>query len=695
MSKTSSKPAETPAVVLEEERLLVTVNDNIRRLKKGPAVADHAATMVSLRDSLQDEKLVDDIASIVEAMDRTAALMAQQQKSAAQGTVDLESPYFGHMVLDDDFGKRSILVGKNTFISDRVRIVDWRNAPISRIFYQYAEGDDYDEVVNGRDISGEVLIRRTMTISDGELRRLTTDEETWIKDLDGGWLDLREREARMAGGAGIAIRPDNLGTKASAGRRDKHLPEIASLLDQEQFGLITQVDSGVVVIQGSAGSGKTTVGLHRIAYLCFHDARSFQPKRMMVIVFSRALAAYISQVLPALGVEGVKVGEYPRWARDLRKSHFKRQVPERYNEDTPALISRFKTHTAVLKMIDALAETRFGDDPTTVFEEMFTDHQWLADGVAKWAPQAFSDNEVTKIHRWCTKQHFFRVDDGGMAEHEVPTIDAEDDTILLRIHQVVRGPLTTDGRGPKRGGRILKYDHLMIDEAQDLSPLEMAVLIHTAGKRQSVTVAGDVAQKVMEHREFTSWTDVLEALSLGHVEVSPLQVSYRSTRQIMEVARDILGPLAPDEPVTAPREGMPVGHLAFGDMGEAVTWLAPALTDLMAREPNANVALLTSDLDQAREWYEVFERAEVPNLGLVDDQDFSFAPGIEVTDIRSSKGLEFDYVAVLGVDARHFGLQPSARHLLHVGATRAAHQLWLVSTDVPSPLIPDGLSKLV
>ncbi|MFT7582552.1 MAG: hypothetical protein ACI9MR_004234, partial [Myxococcota bacterium] len=98
MSKTSSKPAETPAVVLEEERLLVTVSDNIRRLKKGPAVADHAATMVSLRDSLQDEKLVDDIASIVEAMDRTAALMAQQQKSAAQGTVDLESPYFGHMV---------------------------------------------------------------------------------------------------------------------------------------------------------------------------------------------------------------------------------------------------------------------------------------------------------------------------------------------------------------------------------------------------------------------------------------------------------------------------------------------------------------------------------------------------------------------------------------------------------------------
>ncbi|PKN58326.1 MAG: DNA helicase UvrD [Deltaproteobacteria bacterium HGW-Deltaproteobacteria-14] len=675
---------ETPPVVEEEERLLKTVRDNILRLRGGPARADHQATLLSLRDSLEGEKLVDDIASIVEAMDRTAALM-RQQDATPEGVVDADNPYFGHMVLEDDFGKRSILIGRTTFLSDRVRIVDWRNAPISRIFYQYGEGDDYDEEVNGTAVSGEVLLRRTMTIHGGALRRVSTDDNTWVRDGDAGWIDVRDREAALGGGAGSAVRPDNLGTSAGNGRRDKHLPEIASLLDPEQFALITRPDAGVVVIQGSAGSGKTTVGLHRIAYLNFHDPNRFRPKRMLVMAFSRALSAYISKVLPALGVEGVEVDEYPRWAQWLRRLHFGKRVPDAYSDETPALVSRFKMHTALLRMIDDLGRTRRGDDPVRVFEEQLTDHAWIGEGLARYAPHAFSVSEVEKIYRWCTKQYYLRVDGGGPNDHEIPTLDPEDDTLLLRLHQVLRGPLEV------QRGRPLRYDHLMVDEAQDLSPIELAVLVGTTGKRRSVTIAGDTAQQVMDHREFTGWRDVLDALDLGHIEVSPLQVSYRSTRQIMQVARDILGPLAPDEPLAAPRDGVPVAHLRFDDMGAAATWLAPALTDLMAREPTANVALLTADLGAARDWYAVFERAEVPHVALVDDQDFSFAPGIEVTDVRSSKGLEFDYVVLLGVDARSYPVLDASRHLLHVGATRAAHQLWIVSTGLPSPLIPEGL----
>lgn len=676
-----------PPVVAEEARLLETVRENVLRLRTGPARADHQATLISLRDSLGEEKLADDIASIVEAMDRTAALMRQQAKSP-EGQVDLDNPYFGHMVLEDDFGKRSVLIGRTTFLSDRVRIVDWRNAPISRIFYQYSEGDDYDEEVNGQAVSGEVLVRRTVTIASSELQRVTTDDNTWVRDADGAWHDAREREAQLGGGARTAIRPDSLGATRGGGRRDKHLPEIASLLDARQFDLITRPNSGVVVIQGSAGSGKTTVGLHRIAYLNFNAPQRFRPKRMLVMAFSRALSAYISKVLPALGVEGVEVDEYPRWARWLRKLHFK-HLPDVVNDETPALVSRFKTHTALLQMIDALGATHKGRDPVRVFDEQLTDRGWIEDGLARYAPGAFSEGEVEKIFRWCSKQYHMRLDGGGPNEHEVPSLDAEDDTLLLRLHQVLRGPLEL------RRGQALLYDHLMVDEAQDLSPIELAVLIGTTGKRRSVTIAGDAAQQVMEHREFRGWTDVLTAIELAHVEVSPLQVSYRSTRPIMQVARDILGPLAPDEPVSAPRDGVPVAHLRFGDMGEAVTWLAPALTDLMAREPTANVALLTADIAAAREWTAVFERAEVPHLGLVDDQDFAFAPGIEVTDVRSSKGLEFDYVVLLGVDAATYPARDASRHLLHVGATRAAHQLWIVSTGPPSPLIPDGLPGLV
>src|SRR5690606_38161087 len=136
-------------------------------------------------------------------------------------------------------------------------------------------------------------------------------------------------------------------------------------------------------------------------------------------------------------------------------------------------------------------------------------------------------------------------------------------------------------------------------------------------------------------------------------------------------------------------------HLAFSSDGEAVAWLAPALFDLRRREPTANVALLTASMADAIAWYQALDRAEVAHLRLVDDQDFSFLPGLEVTDIRSSKGLEFDYVILLGVDAEAFPRTDAARHLLHVGVTRAAHQLWIVSTGSPSPLIPEGLPGLL
>lgn len=686
----SDRPTIAPEIV-DEERVLATVRDNLLRLRGGPMHADHAATLVALRDSLSEEKLPDDIASIMEQMDRTQALLIQQQKSP-EGTADPDNPYFGRMVLSDDLGKRTVLIGKSTFLSDRVRIVDWRNAPISRIFYQYGEGDEYDEELNGRRVSGEVLARRTVTISGGVLTRLSTDDHTWVKTPDatgGRWVDVHDHEARLHGGARTAIRPDSLGTGHGHGRRDKHLPEIASLLDPKQFELITRRDTGLVVIQGSAGSGKTTVGLHRIAWLTFQNPALFRPEHMLVVVFSKALRAYVSQVLPALGVDGVRVVDYLKWTSQLRKLHFKR-LPEDYADDTPAVVTRFKTHTALLSMIEELGRTRRGQDPVEVFEEVLTDLDWIKDGLQRFAPGDFTEHEIERVHRWCTRMAFVRDDGGGENEDDVPRLDREDDPILLRLWQVLKGPL----RSPDDAKKPLRHDHIMVDEAQDLSPLDLAVIIGTAGERQSVTLAGDTAQKVHEHREFPSWTEVLDALELGHVDVSPLQVSYRSTRQIMEVARFMLGPLAPAEPVTAPRDGAPVGHLRFDSKGAAATWLGPALADLMRREPTANVAVLTVDLEAARDWYQILERSQVPHLSLVDEQDFAFAPGIEVTDVRSAKGLEFDYAVLVGVDAEAYPAREAARYLLHVGATRAAHQLWIVSTGTPSPLVPEGLPGL-
>jgi DNA helicase-2/ATP-dependent DNA helicase PcrA len=111
----------------------------------------------------------------------------------------------------------------------------------------------------------------------------------------------------------------------------------------------------------------------------------------------------------------------------------------------------------------------------------------------------------------------------------------------------------------------------------------------------------------------------------------------------------------------------------------------------MAREPRATVAVLARHPEQADRYFDGLQRAEVPALRRVRAQDFSFHPGIEVTDIRQVKGLEFDYVILVDANATTFGTDDESRHLFHIAATRAAHQLWLIVTASPSPLVPGEL----
>ena len=284
--------------------------------------------------------------------------------------------------------------------------------------------------------------------------------------------------------------------------------------------------------------------------------------------------------------------------------------------------------------------------------------------------------------------------DGLRTEDDQPLLDLDDVAILLRAHQLLRGvkqPLA----------------HLFVDEAQDLSPIKLSVLIGTtsgtnraSGKTAanlstktsnppSVTLAGDTSQKLFLDNGFGDWRGVLGHLALSHVAIEPLRIAYRSTREILTLARHAMGPLADAVPPEAPRVGAPVEAFSFSTAGAAVAFLAEALRDLAGREPRATVALLARHPEQADRYYEGLRGAEVPALRRVRAQEFTFRPGVEVTDIRQVKGLEFDYVVMLDANASSYGVDDESRHLFHIGVTRAAHQLWLIVTGPRSPLIPE------
>jgi len=774
--------AEMEETVAQEEKVLARVHRTVRNKRpthRGQLI-DYDAELIALRDQIGEARL-EDIPPLVEEMERLQQVALRRAK-VTEGVADPMSPYFGRMILEEEGRKREILIGRSTFLDPKtgVRIVDWRDAPVSRVYYRYEEGDDYDEIFGDREVEGEVLVRRNLSITTGKLRRIGTPQGTFRRSRDDLWRRVADQTTKLSGGQGIAMRPEShhrpgqLGIGDDDLREDKHLSEITALIDPRQFELISRPTSGLVVIQGGAGSGKTTIGLHRLAYLAFQDPQRFRSDQTLVIVFNDALVRYISRVLPALGVDEVPVQTFERWAEQQRRRHIPK-LTTRYVQDTPTHVVRMKKHPAMLRAIDRyvaeLAERveaeileeanpseggslvtrlwrgtegqplgvrievlsqwlqdRRGDaqgvqlgtrhalgrvchrwaartrDVVTAWADLVTDHQRLSDTFARWAPGALSDQQIEWAHSWCGR-HSTRVlmayeeafedeDDSttrsigvdGLEEDEPAALDREDDALLLRLFQTLRGPLS--GR---RG--VLEYEHIFVDEAQDMSPVELAVVLDTATTQQSVTLAGDIAQKLHLDNGFSDWRHVLEELKLDHIEIEPLKLSYRSTHEIVEFATDVLGPLRNEVSGEATRRGAPVELFQFGGSGEAVGFLSEALRNLVSSEPLSSVAVIARYPEQADLYYKGLRHGEVPNLRRIAEQDFPFRPGVDVTDVRQVKGLEFDYVVIVECNRSTFPTDDETRHLLHIAATRAAHQLWVFSTGKPSLLLPEALVR--
>ncbi len=772
-------------LILEEQAILETVLGELSALAPPGNSPNFNADILELRDSL-GEASQDEVAQIVAQMDRLTSLSSHLNAEEAERPFDFGSPYFGHLRVEQEGREMNVLIGNRSHVSGKsgYPIIDWRNAPISKLYYIYGAGEEYEEELGGKLVEGTVLAHRRVMILQGRLMRIECADVTYHL-ANNRWLRIGRQTPSLEGGEGSATRPGTvaplrLGVEPLArGGEGRHLPAITGLLDARQFELITGADAGIVVIDGGAGSGKTTIALHRIAYLNFQHPERFAPQAMMAVVFNKALGNYISGLLPALGVDGVRIEVFERFAGALRRRHFPK-VKGGYSQSTPFTVVRFKQHPASLALLKELAEeearairqgiqaelegTRSRDKALTAWDSLEDaplasrliqlthwaagkiilpeiggfGNDWLAQGrlvellrerlprlnqpqalaVRLWdegfirlerlqeamprlAPGEFSASQLEEVRDWCLEAYGRREEwlasrgpgQAGQGEEEEqskpPELDQEDDTLLLLLHQLLVGPL---GNRKKRPIRVA---HLMIDEAQDFSPLEVRLMIGLAETPRSVTLAGDTDQRMILHNAFDTWEDVLRNLGLEGTSVSPLHVGYRSTEEIMRFSRAVLGPLATERPWIPTRKGAPVSLLRFTDRGQAVSVLSEALQGLMRREPDAYVALIARYAAQADTYFDGLAVTDLPRLRRVADQDFSFQRGIDVTDVQQVKGLEFDYVIMLDVDRHSYPDDTAARYLLHIGATRAAHQLWLVACNPPSPLLPPGLTQQI
>lgn len=686
------------SVVAEELDLLAKVSALLSDLphSKTASEAPIVRELERLRAVILSGDEAKDISTLSEQYHHQAAVLSQLRSAGEVPRVDPGSPYFAHLRLREDGDERDLCLGRATCIERGIRIVDWRDAPISKIFYGYRQGEDYDEEIAGRERIGEVVVRRMVRIRGGVLERIQAPEGDFSPDasLPGGWRHEKPPPPRLSGGEATALRAfaagqgggRRLGSAGEEVRADKHLPEITGLIDSEQFELITRRSSGFLVIRGAAGSGKTTVALHRVAYLAFDDAAIDGPDTM-VVVFSRALRNFVGHVLPSLGLRNVRIASYREWAVEERKRHYP-ALRVRWRADTPAWVQRIKLHPFLAVALEQWVNATPGEPtPEQAFEDwcgVLVEESLLQATCEQTVPGAFSKGEITRFCDWHRERledlHAARAGDANVRAE----LDPEDDALLLRAWQIRVGPLRGSDRRP------LRLRHVVIDEVQDFSALEVQVLLDCLAPGASITLAGDTQQHVIHHSGFTSWSDFFRQLGISGAEIDTLNVSYRSSREIVKFATSILGDLLEGEdPPATPRTGPPVELFRFGDRGACVAFLADALRDLAAAEPAASVAILTPSAAVSEAYLAGLERCELTRIRRVVDQDFSFAAGVEITEVEQVKGLEFDYVVLVDVDASRYPDTPLARRVLHVGSTRAIHQLWLTSVGTPSPLVAD------
>jgi DNA helicase-2/ATP-dependent DNA helicase PcrA len=689
-------PASHHPIVEEELQLLARVlraldEDSPRRSTAEPAIVEELERLRTLIVSGADQK---DRLALLSQWDRASALLRQIRAGRSGPQVDPSTPYFAHIRLREAGKERDVLLGKASFIKPGVRVVDWRQAPISRLFYRYRQGEQYEEELAGRLRIGRLSARRTVSVIAAALRRIDAPEGRFLCEAAAPerWVHTTDAAPELQGGEGRALRSSAASAPApSAGaapaRLDRRLPEIAALLDEDQFELLSRPGPGVLALRGSAGSGKTTVALHRIAFLAFEDAAIDSPATLFVTL-SPALRDYVAYVLPSLGVGRVPIVTFEDWAASQRR-RLCPDLPRVHRNDTPDYVRRLKLHPGIGRALaDHVAEHPAPPTPRQALDDWSSvltrpAHLRRVLAVDTGAP---SERELGLAAEWCrvrNEEIAASLEGEGRAE-----LDPEDDALLLRAWQLRIGPLPMRGAGAERP---LSYRHLAIDEVQDFAAVELQVLVGCQSEPVSLTLAGDLQQRVGGAAESHGWEGLFRLLGLAEADLQTLRVSYRSTHQITEFSLGVLGSEAEaDSRPETVRDGPPVEHFEFSESGECIAFLADALHRLAAEEPLASVAVLTPNPESSALYYQGLEASEVPRLEWVRAHRFSFRPGVAVAEIEQAKGLEFDYVILVDANRKAFPATPLARRLFHVGVTRAIHQLWITCTSAPSPLIGEG-----
>lgn len=639
-------------------------------------VADRHAEMTEIKQQLQDQ--IRDLDHVDKANLRQAADMASRvgeftvrQQNRLERLI--ESPYFGRIDIQpfDRSGDKAIYIGVHSFSesAESQLIYDWR-APISSMFYDFELGDGFYDAPEGR-INAHIGLKRQYRIEKQQFRFMLESSLNIQDDV------LQEELSRAS---------------------DSKLKTIVATIQRDQNAIIRNDDAHTMIIQGAAGSGKTSIAMHRIAYLLYKYKDTIGSQDILIISPNNVFAHYISQVLPELGEEMISETTMETLADILLESKFNFQT---FGEQIQILLRgkdtaygervRYKASQDFLDDLDRYIQSlrnsnvsakgvavgiyRVSADDVkrhfqrrqnlsfneqlnkvtaAIVEQIKLNHQKVIENKQRADLRAqikamMGETDLKKIYRgffdWAEKPEMYKAAPKAAFEY-------------ADVYPLIYLKLRLSSASPN-----LAVKHLVIDEMQDYSPLQYRVLAMLYPCKK--TVLGDRNQSVnpLSSSHAEAIRDVLPGSKCVY-----MRKSYRSTYQITQVAQSILN--NPDlEPIE--RHGETPLFCTFRKKSDELNFIAKQVKDFNESD-HQSMAIVCRTQAEADGLFDLL--GPLGGVSLLSSQSKTFGNGIIITTAYLAKGLEFDKVLIPFCTMKNYSL-PIDRHMLYVAVTRAMHSL--------------------
>ena len=590
----------------------------------------------------------------------------------------LDSPFFGSVefVYEDEDDAEEFFIGIGNFAEARGRvplIYDWR-APVCSLFYDYDKGPASYEAPGGL-MQGEILSKWQYKIRNG---KMIYEFESDIKIDD----DILKQE---------------LGANS-----DVQLKNIVRTIQKEQNAIIRNMKDRILAIQGAAGSGKTSVALHRIAYLLYHDRQCLNSSNVLVLSPNSVFSDYISHILPELGEENIQEMSLDLFAyQELKgiasdcEDRF-HQIEKRiaFHDEEDDKRYKWKQSKEFVQAVEGFLielEDRLVDFKNIKYKGM----EKKADEILDFFYYKYMDTPL--LSRMDSIREYF-VDEyetlygRELSEEESEFIQAKFDSMYVTkdVYTIYNWLLEEYGWPTlpelPQEKRVLAYEdvfpilylkyrlysgqvrknirHLVIDEMQDYSYLQYVIISRIFNC--SMTILGDKAQTVDDKmQDVLRFIPKLLGKDMRRIEMNK---SYRNTAEIAEYAKQISN-VKGIEYVN--RHGKAVEECTYTSLENAVEQILNVVN--LGEDGYETAAVLTMTEKEALDLYCML-KARREDVSYIDRDSSKFKKGITVTTFYMAKGLEFDQVFIMGGNEDNSFYQ----QFQYISATRALHELYVL-----------------